>query len=565
MRSWKSCVIAATLCACEGTIAGPVAGPGGGQPGGGPTANRDPDAPRAAATGPQAPRPPSGPDTCAPAPARVWRLTPAQYARTVGAALGVDASGIVARLRATIVRSALFSNDAEASDLSQPNVEEISAGAAMVATSAVARPERISPCLAKRPWTTTCVRDAISGAGERLYRRPLASDEVDALAALYDAQVASGADTALRLVVRAMLMSTSALFRSELGADGGGATATLTPFERADAISYFITDGPPDAELYAAAKQGHLGTRAEIEAQARRLLASPDLAQGLRAFFGEHLGLDKVPGITKDAKKYPQFGPELAQDMVAETQAFVDWVLWKGDGRLETLLTSNVGFVDDRLARLYGVADGATSGDKLRQVTMPAVRAGLVTQASFLAVNASPIEGDPVRRGRLFRQTFLCQKVPDPPPNIAAVPPAPSATLTIRERFAQHTVDPTCKACHDRLDPIGFALAAFDAIGAPRANDNGKPIDGSGVLIGTAAGDLPFASAVELARAAARTPDASECIATRLYTWALGHLPGDGDACAMRALVAKAAASGGDVRALALAVVTADDFFVRSR
>jgi hypothetical protein len=507
------------------------------------------------------------PAVCAPLPARVWKLTPEQLTRTAAAVVPGGAIATAA-IRATLAPVGNgFQNEASQEDMSLPHVEQLLATATDLARQGVAAIDKMTPCLKTRPWSADCVRAVVATVGAKSFRRPLTTAEVDLYVKHYDGEAAQhGPDVGLRQLYRAMFLSPNFLYRMELGdAAASGKVVKLTAHERASALSYLIAGGPPDADLGAAAERNELESPVQIHAQARRLLASPASARGLFAFFAEHLAVDRVQSLEKDPKKFPRWSSQVAADMTAETLAFIEQALWHEGGKLADLLTSPRSMLNERLAGLYGVT--GVTGDRLRTVALPAGRVGLLAQGSFLAAVAGPKESDAVRRGRTVRERFLCLRTPEPPPELAnvVIPPVPDGRTTSRQRLTRHSADPICAGCHKLIDPLGYALETYDAVGQLRAHDGGQPIDPSGVVEGLAAGSASFKDAAELAAVIAHASEATDCLASRLFAYAYGRRFDEADACALSAVRARFAASGGDVRQLVVDLVSDDAFWTRAR
>lgn len=494
---------------------------------------------------------------------RIWKLTATQYAATTRALLG--AAGDVGDALAGAPGSGTeFSNGSDGLQMSPPQVEQLWSLAADLASRAARSPGALAACLAARLDDRACVASFVSDFVGRAFRRPLAPAERDAYLAFWDREVAArGAAAALEQLLRGVFMSPHFLYRTELGAEGAaGARVALTVPERAAALSYFLSDGPPDAELSRAANEGRLATAADLEAQARRLLSAPPTAQGLLRFFTEHLRADAIKTLTKDAKAFPTFTPQLADEMARETSRFIENVLWSGDGRLGTLFTAQFSTVSKGLATLYGAT--APPMDFARVALPAGQRTGLLTQASFLAREASATDSDAVKRGLFLRKTFLCSPPPPPPPNVNAVPPPPDGATTQRERLGRHDQDPTCAGCHSLIDPLGLPLEMYDAVGRYRTKDAGKPIDARGAIVGTPASDGPVADTVELGARLAASPDARACLARKLFRYAQGRTERDDDAGWLQDFTRAFDQSGGDVRALAVALTTSDSFTTRA-
>ena len=566
-RSPWGLALLAALGACVGDIAPMGAGPRSGStpPGGGPQPpgltppNREPPG-SPPTTDPPAPPPAS----CSVPPARVWALTPGQYLRTVKSVL--PAATVTTDLPDDVGSGRSFSNEASRLALTEPRLGEVLELAYGLADAAAAQPAGLAPCLAQSPPTSACVRELVQGLAGRAFRRDLTAAEADALVMQHARSLAAGdARAALRQVVMAVLTSPSALFRTELGPEGGraGAVVTLTPFEKASALSFFLTDGPPDPELLGAARAGRLETAADLEAHTRRLLARPEIALGLGMFASELYGTRDVLEANKDAMVYPDWTDPLAADLAAEADAFLRQVIWNEDGRLATLLTGRFSMLNARLASFYGVSE-AVPATGLRKVALPpGQRAGIFTLGALQASLAKDNETDAVARGKFLREVLLCQTLPDPPANLNVVPPPPDGKNSMRRRLSQHSADPTCATCHHLMDPLGLGFEIYDGTGRYRTTDVGGPIDAAGTLTGAAPEGSRFANGLELLGLLADSPDVAACFVRTAFRYGHGREPTAGDACAIDRLSRRFAASGGRILDLAVAITTDDSFFQR--
>jgi hypothetical protein len=507
---------------------------------------------------------PADPRACRSGPRRIWKLTPSQYTRSVQAVLpGALRAGDA--IAASLVAGEGFSNDSGALALTAPHVTQVLASAWRLAGEATADPRTLDPCLADGP-DAACLREVVTRYVGKAFRRDLSLAEVDALTAFVQRQIAaSDLRAGLQQLFIYVFSSPSFLFRTELGPEPADGTAPvpLTPFEKASALSYFLTDGPPDAELLAAARSGGLATKAAIEAQARRLLGRPETAAGLRAFLGEHLRLDDIAAVKKDASVFPGWNEALAAELAREAQGLVRQVVWGEGARLSTLLAADFTMANASLAAFYGLPAGGLDRTELRKVRWKAgERAGIFTQAGLMALAASDNDTAPIRRALFVRERLLCQPVPDPPPDINAVPPQPDGKRTQRERLATHSADPTCAACHAQMDPIGLAFEIYDGIGRHRTTDVGQPIESAGRL-SMVEGEPAFASGVELMQRLAGLPEAGRCVVAKAFRYAHGRADEPSDACALDRLSQAFDAAGGDMVALAVAITADESFFVR--
>src|SRR4051812_13958397 len=310
----------------------------------------------------------------------------------------------------------------------------------------------------------------------------------------------------------------------------------------------------PDEPLFAAPEARQLATAGEGVGQGQREIKDPRAAPMVGGFSDEWLRLEELADLDKEPMVFPTFKAELRDPLRAESQALIDQVVWKGDGKLSTLLEAPYTFLDGPLAQYYGVA--GISGDTLQQVPQDRTkRVGLLGQGSVLAVTGVPDGGltSLIFRGLYVRERLLCEELPDPPPNAAAMNPPFTPTTTAREWSASRQALATCGACHHRIDPIGFGLENFDGVGLWRDTDHGKPVDATGELSGTDV-DGSFTGEAELAHKLAGSQQVQGCLALQLFRYGHGRRESDRDACTIETLKRNFAASGGDVRGLLVAL-----------
>jgi hypothetical protein len=454
-------------------------------------------------------------------------------------------------------------------DMPPPHVADLVRSTEAIARAVAGRAAQFEPCLAANGiQDRECVRKFIAAFGSRAFRRPLVDAEVHAYAGLFAVEAGvSGGSQALEHLLAALLLSPHFLYRTELGGPATGVgVVELTAQERAAAVSYPLTDGPPDAELLAAAAGGQLARPTEARAQILRLLSSPAAAGVLARVFGDHFEYPAVVAVQKDKKTYTSFQDGvLAAEMLREADSMVQEVMFRLDAKVKTLLSADFAFVGPRLAAFYGIQARSPTGAV--RVTVPAAtRSGLLTLPAAMAVLAREDESDVVARGRWVRERFLCEKLPEPPPNVNAVPPTPDGVRTQRERLRAHSADPSCAACHERLDPIGLALEAYDGIGQFRTRELGKPVDVSGRLVRADGTAVSLTGADGLARTLVEGPQLSACLVHVLATALLGpEEPGGGRRCADEDAVARIEESGGDLREAILAILNSESAFRRRR
>ncbi|HEX4339420.1 MAG TPA: DUF1592 domain-containing protein [Polyangiaceae bacterium] len=356
-----------------------------------------------------------------------------------------------------------------------------------------------------------------------------------------------------------MLSSPNFLYHVELQppSPASDSVAPLDPYELASRLSFFLIGTTPDDALLDAAPD--LANMDTLGAQAARLLADPRASDSLASFHLQWLELDKLATTSKDPAVYPLYDATLVAAMTAETTHFVDYVIQNSDAKLETLLTAPYSFPTGPLRTLYGV--GAATGDPSKPTQLdPTERAGLLTQAGFLAVHGHANQSAPVQRGKVVIRNVLCEVLPDPPPDVNTTPPEPSPDATTRERFAVHESEPRCAGCHKRIDGIGMGFEAYDGIGAFRTMDGKSPVDASGVLMNTMDLNGTFNGAVDLAKKLAGSEEVRHCVVTQWLRYSLGRVETPADQCSLTKLQDAFDASGHDVKRLLSSVVLSDAF-----
>jgi hypothetical protein len=413
-----------------------------------------------------------------------------------------------------------------------------------------------------------CARNFATTFGLRAYRRPLVAREIDSLVQLYkDARNAPSSlpyAGGIKVMLQGMLQSPAFLYHWESGPAAPtmeGKVVKLSHYENASQLSYFIWGSMPDATLFEAAAANKLGTGAELEAQAQRMLADPKARDTVSEFVEEWLGLDQVSDRPKDPKVYPEFKDDLKAAMTAESRAFVSDVVFAGDSRLGTLLTATFSFVNQPLAPIYGIKTAQTMN--LAKSPLEAnERAGLLTQAAFLTVTGSTDGSHPVKRGRKVYERLLCGELP-PPPNNVPEPKSAAQGGTTRERFAEHSAEDCAKACHVLMDPLGFAFERYDGIGKYRTMDNGGVVDSTGSfeLDGV---KKDFKDARELVQHLSGSALVRGCFATQWARFAWKRMETEGDRASLQAITAAFGKDNNNIRDLMVGVAGSRSFRYRA-
>lgn len=313
----------------------------------------------------------------------------------------------------------------------------------------------------------------------------------------------------------------------------------------------------PDDELFALAAEGKLRQNDVLEKQVRRMLADTKSQALVENFGGQWLELRSLDIRTPDLTQFSEYTPALRNAMRKETEMFLASVM-REDRSVMELLSADFTFVNEPLAKLYGIE--GVSGEEFQRVSLTGTpRGGLLTQASMLTITSNPGRTSPVKRGKWILENILGTPPPPPPPNVPELKENEAAVVgTLREKLEQHRANPICASCHYRMDPLGFALENFDAIGRFRQTDHGAAIDNSGKL---PSGE-EFKGAADLRKIliSARSGEFLQCLSEKLLTYALGRGLEYKDQCAVDAIKAEAATHDHKFTSLVLGIVKSAPF-----
>ena len=411
-----------------------------------------------------------------------------------------------------------------------------------------------------------CAREILSRLARRAYRRPVSDDELAVLLDFYrQGRAAGGFDDGVELAIRRLLVSPEFLYRIEADPEGAapGAPYPVADLDLASRLSFFLWSSIPDDELLAAAEAGRLRDPGELERQVRRMVADPRSETLTTNFAAQWLQLRNLETTVRPGDPFSvAFDESLRQSMLRETRLFVDSIV-RDDRSVVELLTAGYTFLDERLAEHYGIA--GVAGSRFRRVDLPAdsPRRGILGHGSVLTLTSHAIRTSPVLRGKWILDNLLGTPPPDPPPNIPALNDQRTQARrpTVRARLEAHRANPACSACHAMIDPTGFALESFDAIGRWRVVDESfNPIDPSGVLPDGRA----FDGVAEMRDALARDPRQFVTTVTeKLMTYALGRGLDHYDMPTLRRIVREAAADDYRFQSVVLGIVTSDPFLMR--
>lgn len=391
----------------------------------------------------------------------------------------------------------------------------------------------------------------------RAYRRPVKPDEVARLLKLYDIAAKQGEpfENAIRLPMKAVLVSPHFLYRIEDDPKNPDDIRTIDDFEFATRLSYFLWSTMPDEELFRRAEAGNLRKPGVLEAQIKRMLKDPKAHALAENFAGQWLELRNVALIAPDKGYFPDWDEKLRAAMAREGELYFEYVV-QNDRSILEFLDSDYTFLNGRLARHYGVEN--VFGLDFQKVKLPDNRrGGVITMASTLAITSNPTRTSPVKRGKWILENILGTPPPPPAPDAGELPPTAQLKGTLRQQMEQHRANPRCAVCHAKLDPLGFGLENFNGIGAWRTEDNKKKIDSSGVL----PGGEKFSGPAELRKVLLGKADMfRHCFAEKLITYALGRGLEYYDKCSLDEVVVAAKKEGDTFSALVLAIVKSDPF-----
>ncbi|HVU49995.1 MAG TPA: DUF1592 domain-containing protein [Polyangia bacterium] len=429
-----------------------------------------------------------------------------------------------------------------------------------ISTAAAAAPSFVT--CANGTKDATCAAAFVASFGKQVYRRPLTAADTSQYTALYQKAISSGYDfqTGIEWIVYAMLQSQQFLYRFELNSKPTGAYATPSPYEMASRLSYLYWQSMPDQTLFAAADSGQLATQAQIEAQARRLLADPK-ASRLLEYFNEWLSLDALGEMTRDPTVFPNLDPNLPSLLQQETYAFVSDLMSSPTGDFTTLLTAPYTFANAALAKHYGFP--GVTGTAFQKVATPG-RSGVLTQGMMLAHDKAT-RTSIVRRGLEVRTEVLCQIVPAPPPNVnITLDDASQANLSQKQRLEQHRTNASCASCHNLMDPIGVVFEGFDAVGRPRTlDDSGQPVVTASTVGFSQDANGDVSDPAALGQLLAKSDEVRGCYATNTFRFFYGREVEAPDACSMARLLVDFKSTGYNLKELLVGLTRTDAFLYR--
>jgi mono/diheme cytochrome c family protein len=412
--------------------------------------------------------------------------------------------------------------------------------------------------------TPACAKQILGALARRAYRQPVSDADMRTLLAFYQSGRRDGGfEGGVEEGLQRILASPKFVFRVERDpVDVRTSVHRISDVELASRLSFFLWSSIPDDELLNAAAKGSLSNPAVLEGEVRRMLADPKAEALVSNFAGQWLHLRNVPNILPNSDLFPDFDDNLREAFRKETELFFDSII-REDRNVVDLMTADYTFLNERLARHYGVPN--IYGSRFRRVEITDdARRGLLGQGSILATTSHAERTSPVLRGKWVLENIVGAAVPPPPPDVPQLkPPADGEKpKTMREQMAEHRANPACATCHKVMDPIGFAMENFDAVGAWRTKEPGGPIDASGAL----ADGTQIDGVVSLRKALVSHPDQFvDTLTEKLLTYALGRGLSYNDMPVVRGIVHDSAQQNYRFTSIVLGIVRSTPFQMRMR
>ena len=408
-----------------------------------------------------------------------------------------------------------------------------------------------------------CAREILSTLARRAYRRPVETDDLETLVSFYETgRDEGGFEDGIQYAIERLLADPDFLFRLERDPVdiAAGTPYPVSEVELASRLSFFLWSAAPDDTLLAVAESGALDQPAVLEAQITRMLADPRAAALVENFVGQWLYLRNMRSVYPDPNEFPEFDENLRDAFQRETELFFEYQL-REDRSIRELLSADYTFLNERLARHYGIP--GIYGNRFRRVTLTnGARAGLLGHGSLMTVTSYPNRTSPVLRGKYVLENFLGAPPPEPPPNVPALVDKneDGEARSLREAMVEHRENPACRVCHAPMDPIGFSLENYDAVGEFRTMFAGESIDASGVLPDGSAFEGPAGLRDLLLD---RPVDFVGTVTEKLLTYALGRGLEYYDAPTVRQIVREAAAEDYRWSAIIRGIVNSPAFRMR--
>ena len=473
-----------------------------------------------------------------------------------------------------------FDNIGDVLTLSPLLMERYMAAAEQIVEEAFSNPRTLARLVTKPPIDpqskkpklkkSEVIRLNVEKFLKRAYRRPVSDDDIARISRFVEIAETNGQTLmdGFKLAYQAVLVSPQFLFRIEEDFDrrfkkGDAPRPNIRPVNDhalASRLSYFLWSSMPDAELFAVAESKNLRDPEVLAIQVQRMLRSPKATAFTENFGGQWLQLRSLHAISPDPKLFPTFNDSLRSSMIRETELFFEAIV-KEDRSILDFLDADFTFVDQDLARHYKLPD--VKGSTFRRVELKGEqRGGILTQASILTITSNPNRTSIVKRGKWILENILNTPPPPPVPDAGDLPEeGPEIKGTLRQRLELHRSKPQCATCHQRMDPLGFALENYDAVGAWRTKDGKFDIDTTGTL----PNGQTFNGSKELRQVLKTSKEAEfrRCLAEKMLIYALGRGLENYDKCAVDDICKEVVANGNRISSMILAIVKSEPFQLR--
>lgn len=490
------------------------------------------------------------------------RLTVDEYLASVESVLGVDVRSEASATFPTDLRADGFSNTATALIVTDQHIEAYESLATVAVDKVSDFSAFVSTHTSCTQFSPACQNEFIDALGKRILRGPVTAQESAALEPLFAVAQDEGEpfEAGARLVTLALLQFPRFVYRIE-NEIGDGKARKLSGLELASRLSFLLWGAPPDSTLLDAAGDGKLDTDAQIAAQVRRMLDEPSARTRAATFVSDWLNLSRLPTLTRDAKRFPDWTPALGAAMFDETQRFFESVAFDAKAPLSSLFNSQVTFVSAELADHYGVT--ADSDGRVDLSSDPA-RGGLLTQGAVLTIGGN--SESMVGRGLFLLENILCGHIDSPPPGVDTTPPDVGAGATQRVHSESRVDNPSCGNCHSQMEPPAWGIERFDAVGRFRMQDEfGNDLKQDGyVLFPGQTEATPYATTEELNNHLAQSPEVRACMVSKLSQFAFGRPLARSDEpldlCAVEDVQSRFEKSAGGFEDLIVAIVQSNAF-----
>lgn len=459
------------------------------------------------------------------------RLTEEQYRNIIADVFGTS-TVVSGRFDTPVRKEGLLAVGARNATVTAAGLSQYDEMARSIASQIVSEPKRsfVVPCTApaQAEFDEACTTQFISKIGRLLFRRPLSDDELTTRVDIVrdTTQALESFEEGLSTGLASLLVSPQFLFVSDTVENNPkeSSLSRLDAFSKASRLSFFLWNTSPDDSLLIAAESGDLHDYEKLEQHVERMMTSPRLKEGVRAFFSDMLEFSEFDFLEKDSVIYPAFGAAVVRDAQEQTLRMIaDHIITK-DRDYRDLFTTRDTVMTRTLGLVYRLPVTVPEGVwEPYQLAADDPRVGIQGQLSFLALNSHPGRSSPTLRGKAIRNMLLCQDVPDPPPDVdfSGFNDPDSPNKTARDRLTAHSTNAACAGCHKITDPIGLALENFDGAGQFRQTEDGALIDTSGNLDG-----IDFGDSAGLGGALRENPATTKCLVNRLYAYASGEMLG---------------------------------------